>query len=93
VANFVAFILLCFVGDFDFPRFIVIDKNLLNQSEMTVPLKVLPGHSYDGQMFFRLALDPWKPGHRVEGIRLDSVAYRQQWIFLSCDSMGIIWFW
>jgi hypothetical protein len=84
VAIFVAVLLLCFVGarlavgGFDFSRFIVIGEYFANQSEMTVPLKVLPGHGYDGQMFFRLALDPWKPGHRIEGIRLDSAAYRQQ---------------
>lgn len=35
-------------------------------------------HGYDGQFFYRLAIEPFSTGHRVDGIAFDAPAYRQQ---------------
>ena len=37
-----------------------------------------PDSGYDGQFFYRLALDPWSTDLKVDGITFDSPAYRQQ---------------
>jgi hypothetical protein len=35
-------------------------------------------HGYDGQFFYRLALEPFSTAERVDGIAFDAPAYRQQ---------------
>ena len=40
-------------------------------------LQRLPGPGYDGQFFYRLALDPLTPWRAGHGVRLDRPAYRQ----------------
>lgn len=41
-------------------------------------IPVVPGHGYDGQFFFRLALDPFTGERTAHGITLDVPAYRAQ---------------
>jgi hypothetical protein len=37
-----------------------------------------PGYTYDGQFFYRLALEPWSSARTAFGVTFDAPAYRQQ---------------
>lgn len=55
-------------------RFIVAGDRFVDSAELPVPLRVYPGAGYDGQFFFRMALDPFrieKTGLRISIDRLD----------------------
>lgn len=51
--------------------------------ESVIPLEYISDDfGYDGQFYFRLALDPFSNEERVQGIRFDHPAWRQQRILL-----------
>src|ERR1700730_14551424 len=62
------------------PSFFIIAGPLATDPHNTLPnLHVFPsGTTYDGQCFYRLALDPWTADQTAYGITLDERAYRQQ---------------
>jgi hypothetical protein len=62
------------------PSFFVIAGPLATDPRATLPnLYVHPaGTTYDGQFFYRLALEPWTHAQTAHGIALDEPAYRQQ---------------
>jgi len=54
-----------------------------NASELAIPQKYIHNESgYDGQCYFRLALDPLSTEDRVQGIRFDNPPWRQQRILM-----------
>jgi hypothetical protein len=65
--------------DFDPSAFVVAGDVLVDPSQAPEGLRVLPNSAgYDGQFFYRLALDPWTSDAEAFGILLDMPAYRQQ---------------
>jgi hypothetical protein len=62
------------------PSFFVVAGPPLTDPTQALPnLHVFPsGTTYDGQFFYRLALDPWTNVRTAYGITLDVPAYRQQ---------------
>jgi hypothetical protein len=42
------------------------------------PISMIPGPGYDGQFFYKLALDPWTPEQGEFGTWLDTAHYRHQ---------------
>jgi hypothetical protein len=62
------------------PSFFVVAGPLATDPNQTLPnLHVFPsGTTYDGQFFYRLALEPWTNVQTAFGIQLDLPAYRQQ---------------
>ena len=62
------------------PSFFVVAGPLATDPTQTLPnLHVFPsGTTYDGQFFYRLALEPWTAVRTAYGITFDVAAYRQQ---------------
>lgn len=62
------------------PSFFVVAGPLAADPTSTPPnLHVFPpGTTYDGQFFYRLALEPWTNARTAYGITFDGPAYRQQ---------------
>jgi len=55
----------------------------VDASELAVPVKYISNKfGYDGQFYFRLALDPLSNAERVQGIRFDHPPWRHQRILL-----------
>ena len=55
----------------------------VDTSELAVPQKYISNKfGYDGQFYYRLALDPFSNKERVQGIRFDNPRWRQQRILL-----------
>jgi len=55
----------------------------VDASELAVPAKYISNEfGYDGQFYFRLALDPFSNEERVHGIRFDNPPFRHQRILL-----------
>lgn len=67
------------IGDFDVSRFITAGDMFTNASQLSTPIHILP-HSagYDGQFYYRLALDPFTRQELDHGIRLDNPPFRMQ---------------
>ena len=62
--------------------FVAAGDMFANSARVPPGLHVLPHSSgYDGQAYYRLALEPWTSKVLGYGIRLDNPAYRQQRIF------------
>jgi len=62
--------------------FVVAGDGFSNPTEAPDTLTVLPDSAgYDGQFFYRLALDPFTSVQKDHGITLDAPAWRQQRIF------------
>ena len=78
------------------PSFFVVAGPLATDPNHTLPnLHVFPsGTTYDGQFFYRLALEPWTNVQTAFGIQLDIPAYRQQRIlypFIAWAISGGMW--
>lgn len=59
--------------------FVAAGDMFANAAQVPPGLHVLPHSSgYDGQAYYRLALEPWTDSIAAYGIRLDNPAYRQQ---------------
>lgn len=66
-------------NDFDPSIFVVAGENYTNEEALDPALTVvLPGNGYDGQFYYRLALDPFSKITDDFGIRLDLPSYRGQ---------------
>ena len=65
--------------DWDVSRFILAGDEFVQRDQTPSPITVLP-HSpgYDGQMYYRLALDPFTARETAYGVTLDHPAYRVQ---------------
>lgn len=64
---------------YDPSRFVRAGDLFCDARETPAGLTVEPGAAgYDGQFYYRLALDPFTSERRARGIQLDSPAYRQQ---------------
>lgn len=62
--------------------FVAAGDTFANAAQIPPGLHVLQHSSgYDGQAYYRLALEPWTSRATDHGIRLDNPAYRQQRIF------------
>lgn len=55
-------------------RFVVAGSAYVNPRRAPAGLSVVPGRGYDGQFYYRLALDPADMSRRAFGIELDSFA-------------------
>jgi hypothetical protein len=62
----------------DLSRFVVAGEKFCDVSQAPEELFVAPGSGYDGQFFYRLALDPLTDVATDHGITLDAPGYRQQ---------------
>jgi hypothetical protein len=73
------------------PSFFVVAGPMATDPLNTLPnLHVFPpGTTYDGQFFYRLALEPWTSVQTGFGITLDMPAYRQQRILYPLIAWGI----
>jgi len=63
---------------FDPTPFIVIGTQTSRAEQLPIPVLRYAGDGYDGQYYFRLALDPFTSHRTAFGIPLDWPAYRQQ---------------
>jgi hypothetical protein len=73
----------------DVSRFLVAGERWTDPEKTPVPIETVPGPGYDGQFFFRLALDPFARRAEANGITLDSPAYRQQRILYPLLARGL----
>ncbi len=63
----------------DISRFVVAGDLITREAEAPVNLFVLPESvGYDGQYYYRFAIEPFTTERLGYGVRLDSPAYRQQ---------------
>lgn len=53
--------------------FIIVGASDSQRSRLPQGVPVFPSHGYDGEFYYRLALDPLAWGHRAFGITLDNV--------------------
>ncbi len=53
--------------------FIIVGASDSQRSQLPRGVPVFPGHGYDGEFYYRLALDPLAWGHWASGITLDNV--------------------
>jgi len=59
--------------------FVTAGEQLVDRERAAPELSILPGSAgYDGQYYYRLALDPWTRVRVEHGVELDAPAYRQQ---------------
>lgn len=69
-------------NDFRPDRFIFAGDHFVNKAELSPVIDVLPNsYGYDGQFYYRLALDPFTTVKDSKGIIIDQPALRQQRIF------------
>ncbi|MBL0339797.1 MAG: hypothetical protein IPP71_02110 [Bacteroidetes bacterium] len=76
-------------GGFDFSYFFVGGTDFVDTSKTPLPVVVQHGQGYDGQFFFRYALNPFEFSKIAHGVTVDLVPYRMQrigyplitWIF------------
>jgi hypothetical protein len=59
-------------------RFIVLGSHFVDSAPFNLPLKVYPGAGYDGQFYFRIALDPFDTNSAISGISVDRIEWRWQ---------------
>src|SRR5437588_9577196 len=64
--------------DWDVSGFVTAGTDVTDPARSPRGLHVDPGPGYDGQYFYRLALDPLTDRRTDFGIILDDAAYRQQ---------------
>lgn len=69
----------------DTSRFVMAGTDFVDPATAPAGLHVFPGSGYDGQFYYRLALDPADLAHRAFGITLDA-GFRVQRIGLSVVS-------
>lgn len=62
----------------DATRFVVLGEKYADPSGLPVRIAIAPGGGYDGQFYFRLALDPFTSERSAFGVTLDAPAWRQQ---------------
>jgi len=72
-------------NDFDFSHFIIAGNTFVNSAQLTEPIKILKKcgpeercGGYDGQFYYRLALDPLTSQRTDYGITIDLPALRHQ---------------
>ncbi len=59
--------------------FVTAGERFVDRERAAPELSILPDSAgYDGQFYYRLALDPWTSVPVEHGVRLDAPAYRQQ---------------
>jgi hypothetical protein len=64
---------------YDFTAFITAGDVFVDVNATPSPIAVLPNSDgYDGQFYYRLALDPFTHQQTAYGVRIDTPAYRQQ---------------
>ncbi len=67
-----------FVGHGDISRFIDVGSDFADRAQVPRGVTVVRGSGYDGQFYYRLALDPADLHRRAYGITLDTVARVQR---------------
>jgi len=66
------------VGGGDFSYFFVAGTDFVDSTQTPAPVIVQPGQGYDGQFFYRYALDPLDFSKTNYGVTVDFVSYRIQ---------------
>jgi len=65
--------------NFDLSVFIYAGDTFVNSAKITAPIAIVPGSlGYDGQFFYRFAVDPLSTDRSAHGITLDTPAKRMQ---------------
>lgn len=65
-------------GDCDFSYFFTAGTDFVDSKNTLAPVVVQPGQGYDGQFFYRLALDPFNWQQQAYGVTIDYPQYRVQ---------------
>ncbi len=73
VASCFAGLRLAVAGQGNIASFIIVGANDAQRSRIPPGVPVYRGSGYDGQFYYRLALDPLAWGHRAFGITLDNI--------------------
>jgi hypothetical protein len=76
---------------FDPTSFIVAGIEICNPGGVPIPIHWYAGGGYDGQYYFRLALDPFTSQQIAFGIPLDWPAVRQQRILYPALAYALAW--
>lgn len=72
------------LSSFDWSSFVVAGDTFCNPAQVPASLTVLPqSDGYDGQFYYRLALNPVTSTPTASGVTLDAPAYRHQRILYS----------
>jgi hypothetical protein len=87
-----------YFGGQDITAFIQAGSDFVHTDQLPAPVKVYPGQGYDGQFFYRLALDPTNFSQEDYGIVIDHPSYRIQrivypalaWIFSGFGQPGLV---
>lgn len=67
------------IGGFDVSRFITAGDLFVNASQLDAPVHILPDSAgYDGQFYYRLAIDPFTRQPFDHGVSLDNPPFRMQ---------------
>jgi len=82
----------------DFSYFIVAGTDFVNPAVTPEPLTVQQGQGYDGQFFYRYALDPFDFSQDKYGVHVDHPSYRHQritypllaWLFSAGGFYGLV---
>ena len=62
----------------DFGLFVVAGRSFVDPTQLPVQIPVVTQQGYDGQFFFRLALNPFTSAQTADGVRIDTPSWRQQ---------------
>lgn len=65
-------------GGFDFSYFFAAGSDFVDAGNTIAPVEVQQGQGYDGQFFYRLALDPFNWSQEAYGVAIDYPQYRVQ---------------
>jgi hypothetical protein len=66
------------VVGYDFSAFFAAGTDFVDASKTPMPVVVQPGQGYDGQFFYRLALNPFDFSPEKYGVQFDFPSYRSQ---------------
>jgi hypothetical protein len=73
----------------DLARFIVVGARLVDAEQLPSPRVPVNPRGYDGQFYYRLAVDPTDLSTTAHGIRLDSPLRRQRIGYSQVASRGV----
>ncbi len=71
-----------FVGGGDLSHFVMAGERFADPAALPSGVRPIPGDGYDGQFYYRLALDPWPDEPVQYGMAFDAPVYRHQRILL-----------
>ena len=85
-------------SNFDSSWFIVAGSDYVDPAKTPLPIIVQPGQGYDGQFFYRYALNPFDFNNTLYGIKVDHPPYRVQriaypflaWLLSCCGNPHLV---